>query len=136
MVLLVNNVNDKCYFLGGGLEALKQKLQLGIQKRRVEAYTRRLQLYKMENEEDYDADIEGTFEQENEEEAEMTEESDTDFTEDEGNDDDDDSAASDKDDEDSSKKGVSKRPCVCVCARAYLCVYKNYKYTSKILKSW
>ena len=67
---------------GNRLQALKEKLQVGMSKRRLAAYERRQQLYKMENEEGYE---EGAADglPEDEEEAEMTDKSETDDEDDE-----------------------------------------------------
>jgi hypothetical protein len=77
-----DDVALKLLFLGSGLEALKRKLEVGMQKKRTEAFQRREQMYKLENEEGYEGEaMDGLLE--DDEEAEMTDKSDTDGEEDE-----------------------------------------------------
>jgi hypothetical protein len=77
-----DDVALKLLFLGSGLEALKRKLEVGMQKKRTEAFQRREQMYKLENEEGYEGEAMDGL-PEDDEEAEMTDKSDTEGEEDE-----------------------------------------------------
>ncbi|KAK7504156.1 hypothetical protein BaRGS_00004460 [Batillaria attramentaria] len=69
---------------GGRLQALKQKLEAGMQKRRAEAYERRKQQFEMENEEGFEeGGGDDDLPDEGEEEAELTDAPDTDDSDDE-----------------------------------------------------